>query len=111
MQITGIEHIRQLLETGEGFEAKCVFNRNGAIFFPAQLQHRDQKAPGVSYADNYKGGAMAAMVTRERFEIRYHERFRDADVAEIVTTMAAIDGLDFLRSCSVTYQGRAISLR
>ncbi|MCA9257060.1 MAG: hypothetical protein KDA33_15530 [Phycisphaerales bacterium] len=111
MQITGIDHIRQLVETGEGFEAKCVFNRNGAIFFPAQLQHRDQTAPGVSYEDNYKGSAMAAMITRERFEIRYHERFRDADVAEIVRAMATIDGLEFLQECQMTYQGRAISFR
>lgn len=108
MHLVGLDYIRNLIGGGEGFVAKCVFNRNGAIFFPAQHQHRDQKAPGISYDDNYNGNAMAAMVMPRRFEIRYHEKYSDADVADLVAALARVEGLGFLARWEIVYQGRRI---
>lgn len=110
MQIHGLEFITSLIESDEGFEAKCVFNRNGAIFFPARQQHRDQKAPGISYEDDYKGNALAAMVTPGKFEIRFHAAYTDADISDIVTSMANSDRFAALTRWRFTYQGRSISL-
>ncbi|MCB9853443.1 MAG: hypothetical protein H6819_10140 [Phycisphaerales bacterium] len=110
MQIIGLAYIRDLIDSGEGFDAKCVFNRSGAIFFPGHLQHQDQKTPGISYKNNYKGNALAAMVMPGRFEIRFHEKYADADVAEIMAAMAGVEGLEFLANWRTTYQGRRIEL-
>jgi hypothetical protein len=110
MQIHNLDFITQLIESGDGFEAKCIFNNNGAIFFRANCQHRDQKAPGISYEDNYKGNALAAMLTPDRFEIRYHARFEDAAVARIMAHMTHVAGLAWLKHSSVTYQGRSLDL-
>lgn len=108
MQIIGLDQIRNLIDSGEGFEAKCVFNRSGAIFFPVQQQHRDQKVTGISYEDDYKGNALAAMLTPGRFDVRYHARYSDKDVTAIVTALAAMDGLAFLSQWGWTYQGRPV---
>ncbi|MDX9912064.1 MAG: hypothetical protein RBS39_09550 [Phycisphaerales bacterium] len=40
---------------------KKAFNDRGAIVFPASRQHREVKREGVSYEDNYRGNALAAM--------------------------------------------------
>lgn len=108
MRVTGLDYIRGLVESGEGFDAKCVFNQHGAIFFPGHLQHQDQKAEGISYRDNYKGNALAAMVMPGRFEVRYHAGYKDADVAEMVTALARVEGLGFLAEWTVSYQGRRV---
>ena len=109
MQILGLDYITKLIDAQEGFEAKCVFNAHGAIFFSANQQHRDQKAPGISYEDDYKGNALAAMIAPGRFEIRFHRAFTDADVANIVAVIANTDQLAALKNWDFTYQGRPIA--
>jgi hypothetical protein len=52
-----------------GFSAKAVFNQHGVIFFPVDRQHRDQKAPGISYADQSAGNALAVMLSPGMIEI------------------------------------------
>ncbi len=51
------------------YTLKMVFNDQGAIFFPVSAKHRDMKAPGISYEDDYKGNAMAALVSPRTIEI------------------------------------------
>ena len=77
----------------------------GAIFFPTAQQHRDQKAPGISYEDDYRGNALAAMLAPGRIEVRYHRDFTDLQVAHIIATLLADPRLSFLCGWRVTYQG------
>jgi len=85
-----------------------VFNQNGAIFFPVIHQHRDQKADGISYENDEKGNALAAMLGPEKLEIRYHRHFSDQRVATIVGSLLDHPELSFMRSWQVLYQGRKI---
>lgn len=109
MIVIGSEFIAARVAAGE-FCAKLVFNDAGAIFFNADLQHCDQKAAGVSYEDDYRGNALAAMVALGRIEIRFHSDFSDAQVARIVSHLVRMPGLEMMRDWNVTYQGRAIQV-
>lgn len=109
MHLQGLDYITQLV-TLPHYSAKMVFNANGAIFFPVAAQHRDQSGPGIRYADDYKGNALAAMLSPGKVEIRYHREYRDQQVTEILTTILADPRLDFLRACRVSYQGRELSI-
>src|SRR5437867_714130 len=104
MLLSGVELIESLSSQG-GFAAKMVFNETGAIFFPANLQHRDQKASQISYEDNYAGNALAAMLAPGRIEIRNHKDFSDGNVVRIIRTLLAEPRLSFLRGWQVTYSG------
>jgi len=75
--------IIEKLRAGTVPSAKMVFNQHGAVVFPAQLEHRTMKTGDISYEDAYKGNALAAIVTREAIEIRYHQSFTDSEVASI----------------------------
>lgn len=86
MLLIGLDYIERLLQA-EGFAAKLVFNEHGAIFCAVQAEHRDQKADQVSYEDNYRGNALAAMLAPGHIEIRYHRDFTDARVAQIVRAL------------------------
>ena len=107
MLILGAEHL-ETIAASAGHSAKAVFNENGAIIFAAHLQHCDQKAEGISYEDNYKGNALAAMIFPSRIEIRYHQDFTDQRVARIVAALRREPRLAFMGSWTVTYQGRAV---
>lgn len=96
------------LASGEVHEAKMVFNQRGAIVFPVSRQHREMKAAGISYEDDYKGNALAAMLRRDAIEIRFHQAFKDADVARIVAALLTLPEFARMRAAHVTYQGRAI---
>jgi len=65
MLILGADIVRAVASGGLP-EAKAVFSAAGVIFFGARLQHRDQKATGISCRDNYLGNAMAAMIAPAR---------------------------------------------
>lgn len=108
MLILGLEHIQSALAKPH-YEAKAVLNQHGIIFFSATRQHRDQKAEGISYEDDYDGNALAAMLYPGRIEIRYHRSYTDDDVAGIIDLMRADASLTFMGACSATYQGRPIS--
>ena len=107
MVIRGLDHIEPLL-SHVSFTAKLVFNQSGAIFFPVNREHRDQKSDSISYEDNYKGNALAAMLAPNRIEIRYHRDFTDTDVSAIVISLKQHPDLHFMRDWEVTYQGRPI---
>jgi hypothetical protein len=66
------------------------------------------KAEGISYEDNYKGDAMAAMLMPGLIEIRNHKAFADAEVARIVGRLLQRPELAFMAGWRVTYQGRPV---
>ena len=109
MLILGLD---DLLETtkAQHFSLKMVFNSEGAIFFPASSQHRDMKAAGISYEDNYKGNALAAMLAPNRIEVRFHSAFKDQQVARILAALLQLPALAFMATWQATYQGRPIAL-
>lgn len=109
MTIVGQDYLESLLGC-ESYSAKMVFNEHGAIFFPVKAEHRDQKLDGVSYEDDYRGNALAAMLAPQKIEIRYHKAFSDERVARIISDLTRLDGLAFLRTWDVSYQGRHIDL-
>lgn len=92
-----------------GFSAKAVLNANGAIFFSTSQQHRDQKADGISYEDNYEGNALAAMLAPGKIEIRFHKEFTDRAVTEIIASLLAHPDLGFMKGWKVLYQGRTLT--
>ncbi len=85
-----------------------VFNSNGAIFFPVNKEHRDQKSDRISYEDNYKGNALAAMLTPDKIEIRFHQEYSDTEVALIISALKQQPDMCFLKNWEVTYQGRSL---
>ena len=108
MLLSGVEFLASQVARGP-FSAKMVFNANGALFFRADQQHRDQKASGISYEDDYAGNALAAMLSPGKVEIRWHRDFSDQRVAEIIGALLAQPPLSFMKGWQVTYQGRALA--
>lgn len=92
MLLLNLPHL-QALTTACAPSAKMVFNANGAIFLPTAHQHRDHKAEGISYEDDYKGNALAAMLAPGRIEVRYHSGYSDAEVTRILRNLVALPQL------------------
>ncbi len=109
MHFQGLDFISQLT-TQDHFQAKMVFNAHGAIFFPTSQEHRDQSGPNISYADNYKGNALAAMISPGKTEVRYHRDYTDAQVVEILTNLLANNACSFLHPIQATYQSRPLQV-
>ncbi len=107
MTVTGAEQLQDLI-AGSVYDAKMVFNDRGAIVFSARRQHREMKAEGISYEDNYVGNALAAMVRRDAIEIRFHRAYDDNAVARIVGQLLAFPEFSAFGQARVTYQGRVI---
>ncbi len=110
MLVLGAEILSQWLSSGTPFAGKVIFNQRGAIFFSVSRQHRDMKADGVSYEDDYKGNALAAMLAPGKIEIRFHKSYTDGVVASIVAELVGQPELRALRGWSVTYQGRVLAI-
>lgn len=109
MIVIGLDYIDKL-RTEPHYAAKAVLNANGIIFFPESREHRDQKAAGISYEDNYQGNALAAMIRPRRLEIRFHQSFSDEEIATLVRNLAKNEALAFMGSWAITYQARKILL-
>ena len=107
MVIIGLEFIRSQIDL-EYFTAKMVLNGNGALFFPVTGEHREHKAAGISYEDDYRGNALAAMLSSGKMEIRFHKAFSDQRVASIVNELAQQEELEFITNWNVFYQGRRL---
>ena len=107
LPLYGVEWLEATVAKG-GFSAKMVCNEQGAIFFPANLQHREQKVENVSYEDEYVGNAVAAMLAPHSIEIRYHRDFTDERIRRVVSGLLAEPRLAFMRGWRVTYQGRDV---
>ena len=107
MYLENIEYVQKLV-TQEFFSAKMVFNASGAIFFPVSQQHRDIKHATISYEDDYKGNALAAMLAPGKIEIRFQQSYSDGCVTTIVKTLLSSPELSFMAGWQVTYQGRTL---
>lgn len=110
MQLQGVEFIREIAEN-EHFSAKVVFNDRGAIFFSASLEHRDMKGDGISYEDNYKGNALAAMIAAHGLEVRLHKAFSASRVERIISELLSRAEMKFASAWSATYQGQQLDIR
>ncbi len=98
------------LANGTAFDGKMVINANGAVFGPVSTQHRELRAEGITYADEYKGNALAAMLAPGSIELRFHASFTDAQVAELIRALSNEPELSFLARWRVTYQGRVLDV-
>ncbi|WP_145062123.1 hypothetical protein [Adhaeretor mobilis] len=87
---------------------KLLANDIGAILFPRTTEHRDVRQPGIRYADDSKGNALAAMVVPGRIEFRFHGDFSDERVRKLTEALLKHPDFDFASSFEVTYQGRVL---
>ena len=88
MQIYGLDLIRSEIDSG-GYEVKLVAHEQAVAFLPRTAQHRDVKIQGLSYEDDSKGNALAAMVSPGRIEFRHHRAFSDERVRQIALAILA----------------------
>ena len=109
MIIYGYDSIASMLEL-DGYQFKMLLNEIGVVLFPCTTEHRDAAQPGIHYADDYQGNALAAMVQPGRVEFRYHRQFSDQRVKQLVARMLKLPELDFAREFVVTYQARTLTL-
>lgn len=107
MNIVGLELAREELQR-PGYFFKAILNSSGIAFFSGNTQHREFKVPGLSYEDNNRGHALAAVVTAGRLEIRSHTAFAVDRVSVIVHALRQHPQLPWLRDFAVTYQGQRL---
>ena len=107
MLVYGFDSIETMLEE-DGYLFKLLANDTGVVLFPHTTEHRDATQPGIKYADDSLGNALAAMVKPDRIEFRFHKQFSDERVKELAVRMLDLPQLEFARSFVVTYQGRTL---
>ena len=98
----------ELLEHAQG-TVKFILNDSGIYFFPAAQQHRDTKAHGLSYEDEYRGNAVAGLVMPGRVEIRFHKAFSDERIRSLWRGVLASPELAKARLGQLYYQGREMA--
>ncbi len=108
MKVANAELLQHALAQN-GEIVKFILNDTAVVFFAAGQQHRDIKAQGLSYEDDYHGNAVAGLVTPNRVEIRYHARYSDERIRTIWSRLRALPELAALGSRKLFYQGREIS--
>jgi hypothetical protein len=91
-----------------GKTVKFIMNDAAVLFFPATQQHRDVKAHGLSYEDDYAGNAVAGLVMPDHVEIRFHRNFSDERIGNIWRRVLASPGLSGRQFGNLLYQGRKI---
>jgi hypothetical protein len=109
MIVYGIDSIATLLEQ-DGYLFKMLANESGVVLFPYTTEHRDATEPGIKYADDSGGNAIAAMVKPGHIEFRHHRLFSDERVRRLAERILALPELEFARSFAVTYQSRTLTL-
>ncbi len=62
----------------------------------------------MSYEDDYRGNALAGLITSERVEIRFHRAFSDERVRSIWSRVLAIPEVARARPGTLYYQGREL---
>lgn len=91
-----------------GYQFKAVFNEGGIILAPVRVEHNTLKAPGISYEQNHKGNALAAMIYQGQIEIRGDPAFRLERVRNILSRLRRLQPLGLLGEFQVTYKGAAL---
>lgn len=110
MNVYGLDALKSV-QSAVDFQLKAILNDSDDLsvaFFSAHSQHREMKIGGLSYEDDYRGNALAAMVSRGKLEIRFHKAFPDSRVRELIQRIKSHPDLESLRDYAVTYQGRAL---
>ena len=86
---------------------KFIMNDTGIVFFPVGQQHRDVKVSNlISYEDDYRGNAVAGLVTPDRIEIRFHRDYSDERIRTLWFQVRSAPELPNLESRKLYYQGR-----
>lgn len=109
MLISGADYLKDVINQGH-FPAKMVFNEQGALIFSTRTQHSHVKAPGISYEHESAGNAIAAMLLPNRIEVRFHQRFSDEQIANLLMKLLSEPELSIMAGWEITYQGRPIHL-
>jgi hypothetical protein len=107
MNIYRFDSIAGLLDD-TGYLFKLIANERGVVLFPHTTEHRDGAQPGIVYADDSRGNALAAMVKPNLIEFRQHRDFSDQRVLNIVGRILESQEFAFARNFSVTYQARVL---
>ena len=68
------------------------------------------KAAGISYEQDARGNALAAMLKTGLIEIRFDPRFNDDRVVGMVRKLLMCPELAPMIGWKVTYQGRALTI-
>ena len=89
---------------------KFIANEDAVLFFPDNQQHRSAKSDGLSYEDDYKGNAVAGIISREQVEIRFHAAFSDNRILNFWTLLlVTAQKLNIhLTDFPLHYQGRKL---
>ena len=107
MIVYGFDSIAPLLEN-DGYLFKLLANENGVVLFPHTTEHRDATQPGIKYADDSRGNALAAMVKPNRIEFRFHLGFSDERVKQLAKRILALPEFQFAADSAITYQARTL---
>ncbi len=103
MVVYGFDSIANLLQQ-QGFQFKLLANEAGIVFFPRTTEHRDAGQPGIRYADDSQGNALAAMVSPGSIDFRFHRDFTEQRVVNLMVSLLRLPELEFARTFTITYQ-------
>ncbi|HSI09590.1 MAG TPA: hypothetical protein VK985_13460 [Rariglobus sp.] len=109
MRILNMELLQSALKA-QFPRLKFIANEDAVLFFPESQQHRATKAPGLSYEDDYRGNAVAGIISGAHVEIRFHAAFSDNRILNLWTlTLVTAEKLDLpLADFTLYYQGRRL---
>jgi hypothetical protein len=107
MIVYGFDSIARLL-VDQGYLFKLIANERGVVVFPHTTEHRDSGQPGIRYADDSQGNAIAAMVKPNLIEFRYHRDFSEQRVSHVSQRIIDTHEFSFALDFAVTYQGRTL---
>ena len=107
MKIISADLLQEELER-PGYFLKAILNEHGIAFFSRKTEHRTVKFDGMSYEDDYKGDALAAIITDGRIEIRNHRDYSGGRVGTIVSSLRERPELECIRDFSVQYRGEKL---
>ncbi|XZE35653.1 hypothetical protein SH501x_001156 [Pirellulaceae bacterium SH501] len=108
MQIIGLDSLQAFYRSN--FELKVVVNERAALIFPCANEHRDMKVDGLSYEDDYRGNALAAMLRPNQIEFRFHSSFSSSRVLTIGTSFFKLAKEHLKSPFSIHYQGTVIGV-
>jgi hypothetical protein len=98
----------ELLRERRG-SVKFLLNDSVIAFFLVAQQHRDVKWETLSYEDDYRGNALAGLVTPERVEIRFHSAFSDERLKILWLRVLTLPEIAAAKLGKLYYQGRDIT--